>query len=155
MRDLNDLNFFAAVVANGGFSAAARALGSPKSRISRRLAALEAQLGVRLIERSTRRFKVTEVGQDVYQHARAALTEAEAIEDVVMRLKAELGLQRRHAAADARLGRAEGPGRRREAPVRHHGREEVEIVQIAHRLSFSIRNTASQHGGLIGLSSSW
>ena len=89
MRDLNDLNFFAAVVANGGFSAAARALGSPKSRISRRVAALEAQLGVRLIERSTRRFKVTEVGQDVYQHARAALTEAEAIEEVVQRLKAE------------------------------------------------------------------
>ncbi len=89
MRDLNDLNFFAAVVANGGFSAAARALGSPKSRISRRVAALEAQLGVRLIERSTRRFKVTDVGQDVYQHARAVLSEAEAIEDVVQRLKAE------------------------------------------------------------------
>jgi len=89
MRDLNDLNFFAAVVANGGFSAAARAIGAPKSRISRRVAALEAQLGVRLIERSTRRFKVTDVGQDVYQHARAALTEAEAIEEVVSRLKAE------------------------------------------------------------------
>jgi DNA-binding transcriptional LysR family regulator len=71
MRDLNDLNFFAAVVANGGFSAASRALGAPKSRISRRVAALEAQLGVRLIERSSRRFKVTEVGQDVYRHARA------------------------------------------------------------------------------------
>ena len=89
MRDLNDLNFFAAVVANGGFSAAARAIGAPKSRISRRVAALEAQLGVRLIERSTRRFKVTEVGQDVYRHARAALTEAEAIEEVVSRLRAE------------------------------------------------------------------
>ncbi len=89
MRDLNDLNFFAAVVANGGFSAAARAIGAPKSRISRRVAALEAQLGVRLIERSTRRFKVTDVGQDVYRHARAALTEAEAIEEVVSRLKVE------------------------------------------------------------------
>jgi DNA-binding transcriptional LysR family regulator len=89
MRDLNDLNFFAAVVANGGFSAAARALGAPKSRVSRRVAALEAQLGVRLVERSTRRFKVTEVGQDVYRHARAALCEAEAIDEVVTRLKAE------------------------------------------------------------------
>jgi DNA-binding transcriptional LysR family regulator len=89
MRDLNDLNFFAAVVANGGFSAAARALALPKSRISRRVAALEAQLGVRLVERSTRRFNVTEVGQDVYRHARAALAEAEAIEDVAARLKAE------------------------------------------------------------------
>jgi DNA-binding transcriptional LysR family regulator len=89
MRDLNDLNFFAAVVANGGFSAASRALGLPKSRISRRVAALEAQLGVRLVERSTRRFKVTEVGQDVYRHARAALSEAEAITEVVTRLTAE------------------------------------------------------------------
>src|SRR5689334_8652090 len=89
MQDLNDLAFFAAVAANGGFSAAARELAIPKSRISRRVAALEARLGVRLIERSTRRFKVTEVGQDVWRHARAALSEAEAIEEVVQRLKAE------------------------------------------------------------------
>jgi len=89
MRDLNDLNFFAAVVSHGGMSPAARALGLPKSRISRRVAALEGQLGVRLIERSTRRFKVTEVGQDVYRHARAAMFEAEAIEEVAARLKAE------------------------------------------------------------------
>jgi DNA-binding transcriptional LysR family regulator len=89
MRDLNDLNFFAAVVANGGFSAAARALGAPNSRVRRRVAALEAQLGVRLVERSTRRFKVTEVGQDVYRHARAALSEAEAIDEAVSKLRAE------------------------------------------------------------------
>jgi DNA-binding transcriptional LysR family regulator len=89
MRDLNDLGLYAAVVAHGGFSAAARALGAPKSRLSRRVAALEAQLGVRLVERSTRRFSVTEIGQDVYRHARAALAEAEAIEEVAMRLKAE------------------------------------------------------------------
>ncbi len=102
MHDLNDLGFFAAVVSNGGFSAASRALGLPKSRISRRVAALEAQLGVRLIERSTRRFKVTEVGQDVYRHARAALTEAEAIEEVVARRKAEpQGLVRVSCPLDA------------------------------------------------------
>jgi len=89
MRDLNDLNLFAAVVTNGGFSAASRAIDVPKSRISRRVAALEAQLGVRLVERSTRRFNVTEVGHDVYRHARAALAEAEAIDDVALRLKAE------------------------------------------------------------------
>jgi DNA-binding transcriptional LysR family regulator len=89
MRDLNDLNFFAAVVTNGGFSAASRALAIPKSRISRRVAALESQLGVRLLERSTRRFSVTDVGHDVYRHARAALAEADAIEEVAIRLKAE------------------------------------------------------------------
>lgn len=89
MRDLNDLNLFVSVVGNGGFSAAARALGIPKSRISRRVAALEDDLGVRLVERTTRRFKVTDVGQDVYGHARAAIAEAEAINEAVTRLKAE------------------------------------------------------------------
>ncbi|MGA2950747.1 MAG: LysR substrate-binding domain-containing protein [Caulobacteraceae bacterium] len=89
MRDLNDLGLFAAVVAHGGFSAAARALDTPKSRLSRRVAALEQQLGVRLLERSTRRFRVTEIGQDVYRHARAAISEAEAIDEVVSRLRAE------------------------------------------------------------------
>jgi len=53
------------------------------------VALLETQLGVRLIERTTRRFSVTEVGQEVYRHARAALAEAEAVEEVAMRLKAE------------------------------------------------------------------
>lgn len=89
MRDLNDLNFFAAVVSHGGFSAAARALNLPKSRISRRVSALEAELGVRLIERSTRRFNVTELGRDIYRHARAAIAEAESIQEVAHRMKGE------------------------------------------------------------------
>lgn len=89
MRDLNNLSLFAAVVANGGFSAASRVVGAPKSRISRRVTALEDQLGVRLLERSSRRVKVTAVGHEVYRHARAALAEAEAIDDTVSRLKAE------------------------------------------------------------------
>lgn len=89
MRDLNDLNFFAAVVSHGGFSAAARALNLPKSRISRRISVLENQLGVRLIERSTRRFSVTEVGRDIYRHARAAIDEANSIQEVAHRMKSE------------------------------------------------------------------
>jgi len=55
MRDFNDLQFFAAVVLNCGFSASSRALKVPKSRISRRVALLEDRLGVRLLDRSTRR----------------------------------------------------------------------------------------------------
>jgi DNA-binding transcriptional LysR family regulator len=89
MQDLNDLRLFAAVVSHGGISAASRALGAPKSRISRRVAALEGDLGVRLFERSTRRFRVTDVGRDIYLHARAALSEADAIDEAVTRLKAE------------------------------------------------------------------
>src|SRR4051812_28517882 len=89
LGDLNDLRLFAAVVSNGGFSAAARAMAIPKSRISRRISALEDELGVRLVERSTRRFNVTDIGTDVYRHARAALAEADTIEEAAARLKAE------------------------------------------------------------------
>jgi DNA-binding transcriptional LysR family regulator len=89
VRDLNDLSFFTAVVAHRGFSAAARAIGLPKSRLSRRVSALEEDLGVRLLERSTRRLSVTEVGEDVYGHARAALSEADAIDEIAARMKAE------------------------------------------------------------------
>jgi DNA-binding transcriptional LysR family regulator len=89
MRDLNDLQFFAAVVGNGSFSAAARVLGVPKSRVSRRVALLEERLGVRLLERSTRSLHVTEVGQQVYEHARAVIDEADAVEDAALRMRSE------------------------------------------------------------------
>lgn len=89
MQDLNDLNLFVAVVTHGGFSAAARALDAPKSKLSRRVAGLEDDLGVRLLERSTRRLKVTDVGEDVLRHARAAMCEAEAIDAIVLQRKGE------------------------------------------------------------------
>jgi len=89
MQDLNNLSLFAAVVENGGFSAASRALNVPKSRISRRISALEEELGIRLIERSTRGFHVTEAGKDVYEHARAVVAESVSVEEIASRLKAE------------------------------------------------------------------
>ena len=89
MRDLNDLQFFAAVVLNRGFSAAGRALGMPKSRISRRVAMLEERLGVRLLDRTTRGLGLTQVGQQVFEHARAAVIEAEAAEEAALRMQAE------------------------------------------------------------------
>lgn len=83
------LYFFAAVVDNGGFSAAGRALGVPKSRLSKRVAQLEERLGVRLLQRTTRRFVVTEVGERFYGHCRAVLEEAQAAQDAVDELRAE------------------------------------------------------------------
>lgn len=83
MQDLNDLYFFVQVVDHGGFASAARALNVQKSRLSRRIAVLEEQLGVRLIQRSTRKFSVTEIGQAYYQHCRAMLVEAEAAQAVI------------------------------------------------------------------------
>ena len=89
MNDLNDLYYFAAVVDHGGFAAAERALGIPKSRLSRRISALENELGVRLLQRSTRRFAVTDVGQSVHRHAQSMLAEAQAAREAVDRLSAE------------------------------------------------------------------
>lgn len=87
--NLNDLYFFTQAVESGGFAAAARRLGCPKSTISKRVAALEGSLGVQLIHRSSRMFTLTDVGRDVYDHAHAAIIEAEAVETVVQRRLAE------------------------------------------------------------------
>ncbi len=89
MNDLNDLYYFAMVVEHSGFAAAERALGIPKSRLSRRISQLETDMGARLLQRSTRRFAVTDVGQSVYRHAQSMLAEASAAREVVDRLSAE------------------------------------------------------------------
>ena len=89
MNDLNDLDYFAMVVEHSGFAAAERALGIPKSRLSRRISQLETDMGARLLQRSTRRFAVTDVGQSVYRHAQSMIAEASAAREVVDRLSAE------------------------------------------------------------------
>lgn len=89
MQDLNDLYYFAQVVEHGGFAPAGRALGIAKSRLSRRIAALEERLGVRLLQRSTRHVAVTEAGQVYFQHCRAMLVEAEAAQEAIDSRRAE------------------------------------------------------------------
>ncbi|MBC7770423.1 MAG: LysR family transcriptional regulator [Phycisphaerales bacterium] len=83
MQDLNDLYLFSAVVTHGGFSAAARALDIPKSRLSKRVASLEEELGVRLIERSTRTMRVTDVGQAFFEKCEAVLSGADEAQALV------------------------------------------------------------------------
>jgi DNA-binding transcriptional LysR family regulator len=89
MRDLNDLYYYVQVVDHGGFAPAGRALGMPKSRLSRRIAQLEERLGTRLIQRSTRRFAVTEIGQTYYTHCKAMLVEADAADEAIALTQAE------------------------------------------------------------------
>lgn len=88
-RDLNDYAYFVAVATHGGFSAASRALHEPKSKLSRRIADLESRLGTRLIERSSRRFRVTDLGRAFYERCRTMLDEAEAAEAVISAAQAE------------------------------------------------------------------
>jgi DNA-binding transcriptional LysR family regulator len=89
MQDLNDLFYFAQVVDYGGFAAAGRALGIPKSKLSRRVALLEQRLGVRLLQRSTRHFSVTELGQSFLLHCKAMLVEADAAHEAIERTRSE------------------------------------------------------------------
>lgn len=85
MQDLNDLYYFAQVVDHGGYAAAGRALGIPKSKLSRRILELEERLGVRLLQRSTRKLAITEVGQEYYRHCVAMLVEAEVAQEAIDR----------------------------------------------------------------------
>ena len=85
--DLNDLYYFSEIVRHGGIAAAERATREPKSKLSRRLAQLEDRLGVRLVERSTRRFRITDVGQTFYQHCRTMVLEAEQAQAAVAGVK--------------------------------------------------------------------
>ena len=89
MHDLNDLFYFARVVEHGGFAPAGRALGVPKSTLSRRVSLLEERLGSRLLQRSSRHFAVTEIGETFHRHCLAMIAEAEAALEAVENNQAE------------------------------------------------------------------
>ena len=78
MQDLNDLYYFSQVVEQGGFSAAARALDIPKSRLSRRISHLEESLGVRLLQRTTRRLRLTAAGERYLHYCKEMAASARA-----------------------------------------------------------------------------
>lgn len=83
--DMNDAFYFVQVVEKQGFTAAGRALGIPKSRLSRHVQQLEQRLGARLLQRTSRRMIVTDIGQEYFDHARAALDRLAGAEAAVQR----------------------------------------------------------------------
>lgn len=83
MLDLNDFFYFVQVVDRGGFTAAGRTLHVPKSTLSHRMQQLESDLGVRLLNRTSRKFGMTDAGEDFYRHAVAMLREAELAETAI------------------------------------------------------------------------
>ncbi|MDR7308743.1 LysR family transcriptional regulator [Rhodoferax saidenbachensis] len=89
MHDTNDMLYFAEVVERGGFAAAGRHLGLPKSKLSRRVAELEARLGVRLLQRTTRKLSLTEVGEVYLRHCIAMRDAAEAAAEAVEQVQTE------------------------------------------------------------------
>jgi DNA-binding transcriptional LysR family regulator len=83
INDLNNLVFFAKVVEAGSYSAAAEALDMQTSKLSRRVSALEDELGVRLLNRTTRKLSLTEIGKTFYSHCLALIAEAQSAKDAV------------------------------------------------------------------------
>jgi len=80
MHNINAMVIFAKVVQAGGFTAAGNALGLPKSNISRHVSKLESELNVRLLERSTRRIHLTEIGEIYFRHCQRVIEEVEHAE---------------------------------------------------------------------------
>lgn len=87
-RDLNDVLAFTQVADSGSFTRAAERLGWPKSSVSHRVARLETCLGARLLERNTRRLRLTEVGARFHEHARRVLQELDLAASTVASFRA-------------------------------------------------------------------
>ncbi len=83
MDVVGQMKLFVKVVETGGFTSAARELGVPKSTVSRQIARLEDRLGVRLLERTTRALRTTEVGQDYFERSSRIVSEIEQAEAAV------------------------------------------------------------------------
>jgi DNA-binding transcriptional LysR family regulator len=155
VEDLNDLYYFAQVVEGGGFSAAERITGIAKSRLSRRVGALEKRLGARLLQRSTRRFAVTELGNDVYRHARTMLDAAAAARETVQQLSgAPRGLVRLSAPvalAQQQLARLLPEFLARHPEVRlqvHVSNRRVDVIHEGFDLALRVRTRLTDDGSL-------
>jgi DNA-binding transcriptional LysR family regulator len=99
LLDLNDFFYFVQVVDRGGFTAAGRTLRIPKSTLSHRIQQLENILGVRLLNRTSRRFGMTDAGSEFYRHAVMMLREADLAETSIrQRLSEPTGTVRCTAA---------------------------------------------------------
>jgi DNA-binding transcriptional LysR family regulator len=83
MQDLNDLYVFSLVVEHNGFTGAAKALGVARSSICRRVSALEERLGIRLVQRTTRHFAVTDLGMEFQTYCVKMVAEAKAAYELV------------------------------------------------------------------------
>jgi DNA-binding transcriptional LysR family regulator len=86
--DLNDILVFTKVVETRSFTGAAEQLGLPKSTVSRRLAQLEERLGVRLVQRTTRKLALTDIGQAYYERCAQIVADVSAAEQLVTDMQA-------------------------------------------------------------------
>jgi len=101
MDRLTEMEAFATVVDQGGFTDAARKMGISKSAVSKHVSSLEARLGARLLNRTTRRVSPTEIGLAYYDRARRVLNDAGEADALVTSMQtAPSGLLRISVATD-------------------------------------------------------
>src|SRR5512140_838654 len=86
--DLNDIVVFTRVAETKSFTGAAELLGLPKSTVSRKLAQLEERLGVRLVQRTTRKLALTDIGEAYYQRCARIVADVSAAEQLVTYMQA-------------------------------------------------------------------
>jgi DNA-binding transcriptional LysR family regulator len=156
MQDLNDMLFFAEVVENGGFAAAGRTLGVPKSRLSRRVAELEARLGVRLLQRTTRKLSLTQVGEVYFRHCvdmrDAALAAGEAVAQVQTEPRGTIRVVCPITLAQSTVGRvvpmflARYPGVRIDMQVSNRV---VDLVDEGVDVALRVRTSLDDSGSLV------
>ncbi len=89
LPDLNDLYFFCRVVDEGSFTQASQGLEITKSKLSRRISDLENHLGVRLLNRSTRKLSLTDVGKLVYEYSKAMVNQASFAQEVAIQAQSK------------------------------------------------------------------
>lgn len=89
MHSFDDYYYFYLVVKHGGFSAASEASNITKSKLSRRILELESQYNVTLIQRSTRHFKVTPLGQELFDECTKIIQQVECAHNVLLKQKSE------------------------------------------------------------------
>jgi DNA-binding transcriptional LysR family regulator len=156
MHDLNDLLYFAEVVDRGSFAAAGRALAIPKSRLSRRVAELEERLGVRLLQRTTRKLSLTEAGELYHRHCVAMREDAEAAEEAVSQVLTEprgtIRVVCPVTLAQSTIGRLLPRFLERHPHVRVDMQVDNRVVDLVHEgidVALRVRSTLDDSGSLV------
>lgn len=136
--DLKDLQVFCEVARRSGFAAASHEIGTTPAHISKRIAILESQLGVRLFHRTTRRVVITEDGERAYQWAQRILDDANAMSEAFSSAKKE-------PAGPLRIATSQRLGREHVAPIlsalgKRHPRIEVWLELLDRRVDLIAEN---------------
>jgi DNA-binding transcriptional LysR family regulator len=150
------LFFFAEVVDSGGFAAAGRRLGVPKSKLSRRIAELEKRLGVRLLQRTTRKLSLTEAGEIYNRHCVAMREQAEAADEAVARVQSEPRGTVRVTCPVTLAQTTLGPILHRFLAAHPHVRVDmqvtnrvIDLVQEGVDVALRVRSTLDDNGSLV------